>query len=114
MIRAKPALRERPLYDIVIHMSTKSADPSTTSVLSVRVSARERALLKEASEQARTSLSDFVRGKALEAAEIEVLERIVVVISASDWEKVEAWMDRPAEMIPGLKKLARKAATWQR
>jgi len=45
-----------------------------TSVLSVRISEGERALLEAASRQARTSLSDFVRRKALEAAEID-LER---------------------------------------
>jgi hypothetical protein len=33
----------------------------------------ERAILEAAAEQARTSLSDFMRRKALEAAEVEVL-----------------------------------------
>jgi uncharacterized protein (DUF1778 family) len=42
-------------------------------VLSVRVSPSERDLLEFAAEQARTSLSDFVRRKALEAAEMDVL-----------------------------------------
>jgi hypothetical protein len=46
-------------------------------------------------ERARTSLSDFVRRKALEAAEMTMLERPVVVIPAKDWEAFEAWADRP-------------------
>ncbi len=100
------------LYAIVIHMSGTSS--STTSVLSVRVNPDERALLEAASEQARTSLSDFVRRKALEAAEIDVLERSVVTIPAKDWEAFEAWVARPAEPIPALKMLARKIPTWQR
>jgi len=86
----------------------------TTSILSVRVSPDERALLEAASEQARTSLSDFVRRKALEAAEVEVLERNVVTIPAKDWEAFESWVARPAEPIPALKRLARKPPTWQR
>jgi uncharacterized protein (DUF1778 family) len=90
-----------------------SASP-TTSVLSVRVNPEERALLEAASEQARTNLSDFVRRKALEAAEVEVLERSVVTIPAKDWEAFEAWVARPAEPIPALKRLARKTPTWQR
>ena len=101
------------VYVIVIRM-TNTSSTSTTSVLSVRVSADERALLETASEQARTSLSEFVRRKALEAAEVDVLERSVVTIPAKDWEAFEAWVARPAQSIPPLKRLARKTPTWQR
>jgi hypothetical protein len=48
-----------------------------------------------ASEQARTSLSEFVRRRALEAAGIDVLERCVVTIPAEDWEAFEAWWVGP-------------------
>ncbi len=78
-----------------------------TSVLSVRVSDDERSLLEAASEQAHTNLSDFIRRKALEAAEVEFLERRVIAIPASDWEAFEAWAHRPARKIAGLKKLLR-------
>jgi uncharacterized protein (DUF1778 family) len=94
----------------VIRMS--SASPS--SVLSVRVSADERALLEAASEQSRTSLSDFVRRKALEAAEVDLLDRSIVSIPAKDWAAFEAWAAAPARPIPALKKLAGKKPTWQR
>jgi uncharacterized protein (DUF1778 family) len=80
---------------------------STTSILSVRVNPDERAILEAAAEQARTSLSDFVRRKAVEAAEADVLNRTIVTIPAEDWEAFEAWINRPAEVIPALKKLAR-------
>jgi len=92
-------------------MSDRTSSPS---ILSVRVSPDERALLEAASEQARTSLSDFVRRKALEAAEIDVLERRSVIISAKDWEAFEAWVNKPAETIPALKRLARRTPTWER
>jgi uncharacterized protein (DUF1778 family) len=85
----------------------------TTLVLSVRVSEEERALLQTASELAHTSLSEFVRRKALDAAEADVLERRVVTIAARDWRKFEAWASRPAEEIDGLKALARQAPTWR-
>jgi uncharacterized protein (DUF1778 family) len=42
-----------------------------TSVLSVRVTPDERAILEAAAEQSRTTLSDFMRRKSVEAAEIE-------------------------------------------
>ena len=85
-----------------------------TSILSVRVSDDERELLTAASEQARTSLSDFVRRKALEAAEIDCLERRIVTIPAKDWKAFEAWAHAPGKSIPALKELSRKKPTWQR
>lgn len=85
----------------------------TTSVLSVRVNEEERSLLEAASEQARTNLSDFIRRKALEAAEIDVLERRVVTIPAKHWEAFEAWAHRPAKKIAALEALARKPPKWK-
>lgn len=82
-------------------------------VLSVRVSPSERDLLEFAAEQARTSLSDFVRRKALEAAEMDVLEHRVVTIPAEDWEKFEAWVNTPAKDVPALRKLATSRPAWQ-
>jgi uncharacterized protein (DUF1778 family) len=84
-----------------------------TSVLSVRVNDEERSLLESASEQAHTNLSEFIRRKALEAAEIELLERPVVTIPAKDWEAFEAWAQQPPQEIPALQKLARKPAKWR-
>ena len=86
----------------------------STTVLSVRVSQEERAILEAASEQAHTSLSDFVRRKAVDAAETDMLERRIVTIPAKDWEAFEAWASRPAQEIPAIKELATKASTWQR
>ena len=86
----------------------------TTSVLSVRVSKQERALLEAASELARTSLSEFIRRKALDAAEADIVERRIVTIPAKDWEAFEAWTNRPAREIKGLKDLAGKAPTWRK
>lgn len=86
----------------------------STTVLSVRVSQEERAILEAASEQSRTSLSEFVRRTAVEAAESEMLERRIITIPAKDWDAFEAWSQQPAQDIPGLKDLATKVPTWQR
>ena len=85
-----------------------------SSVLSVRVSEEERALLEAASSQARTNVSDFVRRKAIEAAEIEVMERRVVTIPAKDWARFEAWAAKPARALPAIEELARRAPTWRK
>lgn len=86
----------------------------SSSVLSVRLSEEERVLLEAASSQAHTNLSDFVRRKALEAAEIAVIERRVVTIPAKDWERFEAWARKPPRTIAALKELAKRPPTWRK
>lgn len=86
---------------------------SPPAVLSVRVSPNERLLLEMAAEQSRTSLSDFIRRKALEAAEADVLEHRAIIIPAADWEKFEAWVDSPAKDVPALHTLAATRPVWQ-
>ncbi len=84
-----------------------------SSVLSVRLSGKERDLLEAASAQTNTNVSDFVRRKALEAAEINLTERRIVTIPTKDWERFEAWARKPARDISGLKKLAKRPPTWR-
>jgi uncharacterized protein (DUF1778 family) len=85
----------------------------TTSVLSVRVNPDERAILEAAAEQAHTSLSEFMRRKALEAAETEILNRTIVTIPAKDWEAFENWLQHPAEVVPTLAELGTRPPTWE-
>jgi uncharacterized protein (DUF1778 family) len=105
-----------PMYVIVIHEAINKPHDSAMSslVLSVRLSEEERALLEAASSQARTNVSDFVRREALEAAEMEVLERRIVTIPAKDWERFEAWAARPVRKVAGLNEFARKPPTWRK
>ena len=89
-------------------------EPShTTSVLSVRVNPDERAILEAAAAQAHTTLSEFVRRKALESAEVEVLNRAIVTIPAEDWAKFEAWLHAPAKEISALSELAARKPSWE-
>ena len=87
---------------------------SPSSVLSLRISADERAMLEAAAEQSRTRLSDFVRRRALESAEIDILNRSTVTIPAKDWDAFESWLARPAKAIPGLAELFARRPTWDR
>jgi uncharacterized protein (DUF1778 family) len=70
-------------------------------------------MLQAAAAQARTNLSDFMRRKALEAAEIELLTHPAVIIPAADWEKFEAWAHEPAQPVPALRSLAATKPAWQ-
>ncbi len=82
-------------------------------VLSVRVSVSERELLQAAAEQSHTNLSDFVRRKALEAAEIDVLGQGVITIPAEHWAAFEAWVNSPVTDNPKLRRLAAHKPVWQ-
>jgi len=64
--------------------------------------------------QSRTSLSDFVRRRAVDAAVIEFAERRTIAIPAKDWEAFEAWAARPAKKIPALAELAVRKPTWRK
>jgi uncharacterized protein (DUF1778 family) len=98
-------------YNITIKGSFMMTN--STPVLSVRVNQSERALLEMAAEEARTNLSEFVRRKAIEAAEMDVLEHRLVTIPAEHWEKFEAWVGAPAKDVPALRKLAASRPAWQ-
>ncbi len=50
---------------------------------------------------------------AADTGEADWLERRIVTIPAKDWKKFEAWANRPAQEIEGLKDLAGKAPTCQ-
>jgi uncharacterized protein (DUF1778 family) len=103
------------LYVIVIHPLGDVLMPTASAaVLSVRVNASERALLEAAAEQASTNLSDFVRRRALEAAESDLLNRRIVTIPAKDWARFEAWAVAPAREVPALRKLSKTRPVWQK
>jgi len=90
-----------------------TTSPTGTTVLSVRLSLPERALLEAASDQARTNVSDFVRRKALDGAELDMLERRIITIPAADWEAFESWAFQPGKVIPALRELAARSPTWE-
>jgi uncharacterized protein (DUF1778 family) len=85
----------------------------STQIVSVRVSADERDLLAFAAEQGRTNVSDFIRRKALEAAEQDLADHRIVTIPAENWEQVEDWVEAPAKDVPALRKLAAHRPPWQ-
>ena len=87
--------------------------PTANPPVSVRVSPSERDLLEAAAAHARTNLSDFVRRKALEAAELDLMDRRIVTIPAAAWERFEAWAHAPAKPVPALRALAAAKPAWQ-
>ncbi len=97
------------MYYIVI----QKLNIMSTTVLSVRVNDDERSLLEIAAKHAHTTLSEFIRRKALEAAELELMEQRIVEIPHLMWEQFEAWLDAPAQPNPALKRLADIKPVWE-
>ena len=86
--------------------------PTPNPPVSVRVSPGERELLEAAAAQARTTLSDFVRRKAIEAAEMDLLDHRIISIPADAWDRFEAWAKAPAKPVPALRDLAASRPAW--
>jgi hypothetical protein len=51
--------------------------------------------------------------KAFEAANVDSLERRVVVIPAKNWKRFEAWAAQPPCEIDAIKELATRPPTWR-
>jgi uncharacterized protein (DUF1778 family) len=85
-----------------------------TSILSVRLSERERSLIESAAEETKTTVSDFARRLLVEAAETTLADRTVVTIPADRWAEFEAWAARPTEDVPALRRLFADKAPWER
>ena len=85
----------------------------SSAILGVRVSPVERSMLESAAQNARTSLSDFVRRTAINAAEASLAERTAVTIPAAAWARFEEWVAAPPTEVPALRNLAASKAAWR-
>jgi len=85
----------------------------STSVVSVRVSDTERTLLESAADTAKTNLSDFIRRRAIEAAEEDLMERRIITLSPEAWEMFEANMKEPPRRIEAVAKLMERTRAWR-
>lgn len=85
-----------------------------SAILSVRVSPEEKNMLQAAAENTRSTVSDFMRRKALEGAEEELMSRRIVTIAADQWESFEARLNEPAKVIPALQELFERKPAWER
>jgi len=86
----------------------------STSVLSVRVSSDEKAVLQRAADESRASISEFIRRSALDAAEDALMARTRIVIPPEGWAEIEALMEAPSEAVPELWELAGRTPPWRR
>lgn len=84
-----------------------------SSILSVRVTDAERGLIEAAAANTRTKLSDFVRRRALEAAEEMLMNRRTIEIPADKWSQIECLLTAPPKTIPAVQELSQFQPTWE-
>ena len=87
---------------------------SATAILSVRVSPDEKGMLQAAANEARSTVSEFMRRKALEGAEMELIERRIITIDVDQWEAFESRLSASAKTIPALQELFDRKPVWER
>lgn len=77
-----------------------------TGRINIRVSERQRELIKEASLITGTSMSEFILVPAVERAANVLASEQVTRLNADVAERFLEWMDEPGEIKPAMKKLA--------
>jgi uncharacterized protein (DUF1778 family) len=70
--------------------------------LNIRINEDERDILRLAAEAAHSSLSDFIRGVSLQAAEDILADRRRFVVDDEAWTAYQNALDAPAEIRPEL------------
>ena len=71
-------------------------------------------MLQVAAEQSRSTVSDFMRRKALEAAESDLLDRRIITLPTAAWEAFEAHLAQPAKAIPQIQELFQRTPAWSK
>lgn len=89
------------LKDIVV-----DAVHEKTGRINVRVSERQRELIKEAAQTTGTSMSEFIIVPAVERAASVLASEQVTRLNSEVADRFIAWMDEPARAIPAMKRLA--------
>ena len=84
-----------------------------STVLSVRMSEEENALLRSAAADDHATISEYVRRAALMAAENALMDRRVVETPAEHWEEFEAMLNAPPRVVPVFKELAQRKPVWE-
>ena len=78
----------------------------------VRVTETQKDLLLRAAELRHSSLSDFVRSIALDAAEMILSDQTHFTMSENQWKAFCRELDRPAKILPRLREFMSKPSVF--
>jgi len=77
-----------------------------TGRINVRVSERQRELIKWAAQATGTSMSEFIMVPAVERAASVLASEQITRLNSEVADRFMAWLDEPAHVIPAMKRLA--------
>lgn len=87
---------------------------SRTGRLGLRAAPGQEALLRRAAQAANKTLTEFILDSACTVAEQTLLDQRYFLVDQAQWDAFNAMLDRPAKAKPGLKKLMRHKAPWDK
>jgi uncharacterized protein (DUF1778 family) len=83
-----------------------------TEKFDIRLSQQEEAVIKQAASLQKTNPTNFIRQQAVVAAEAVVHEQTRFVVSDEQWKLIEQALNRPARVLPKLKKRLAQPDEW--
>jgi uncharacterized protein (DUF1778 family) len=92
---------------------TKRAAPAPRETLNLRVPAAERSLIDRAAKSSGKTRTDFILGAARRAAEEELLDRSLFLVSPASYTKFLAMLDAAPRPNAKLRRTLRTAPPWR-
>lgn len=86
--------------------STDAVDYEKTARIGIRVSVHQRDIIQQAAQVTGTSVSEFILVPAVERAANVLASEQVTRLNADIADRFAAWMNEPAQVLPGMKRLA--------
>jgi uncharacterized protein (DUF1778 family) len=85
-----------------------------TEKFDIRLSQQEEAVIRQAASLQRTNPTNFIRQQAVVAAEAVVHDQTRFVVTDEQWSLIERALNRPAKILPKLKKRLARPDDWDK
>jgi len=95
-------------------MKTAVAAPAKRETLNLRIPAAERDLIDRAAKSSGKTRTDFILSAARRAAEEELLDRTVFIVSPAAYSKFLAMLDAPWQPNERLRRTMQSTPPWQK
>jgi uncharacterized protein (DUF1778 family) len=91
---------------------SKSKGALKESKIQLRLRRGQKELIAEAARIKQTTMTSFMVEHAFSAAQEVLAEQRHFILPAKRWEEFCAALDRPARIVPGLRKLLKKKSVF--
>ena len=81
--------------------------------LNLRISDDDREVLREAAKNRDMTLTDYVLEAAVTTAHMELADRNVLRVDDEEWDELNARLEQPPELSPGIARLLAIKPVWE-